>query len=404
MKKAVSPLMELEHLLSEPVDAAMERAKTAFDQAASRYGNRFVLFGAGNMGRRVLACLRQDNIAPLAFADNQESNWDKTIDGLTVLCPSDAARRFGREATFIVTIYNNTHNYLETRKQLLQLGCGNVVSVVPVRWKYHEAFLPYFHDDLPHKVLLESRAIREVFALWSDDESRREYVAQIAWRLHAQSSELSVPLWDQQYFPLGLFALTPDEVFVDVGAYDGDTLRKFLALRGDSFRQVLALEPDAENYRRLAAFWSTLPRILQRKIELQPLAVGRQLCKLRFASGEGTSSAVSAHGSTAVKCVRLDDLLAESRPTYIKMDIEGAELDAIAGCRRVLREDRPLIAACVYHVLDHLWMIPKAIHQLLPECQLFLRPHAAECWETVCYGVPVERLTHPKVLQNGEIR
>ena len=92
-----------------------------------------------------------------------------------------------------------------------------------------------------------------------------------------------------------------------------------------------------------------------------------------------------------VECVRLDDLLARSRPTYIKMDIEGAEPDAIQGCQRVLRENRPVLAACVYHAQDHLWTIPRAVHRIVPDYKLFLRPHMPECWDTVCYAIPPER-------------
>jgi FkbM family methyltransferase len=388
---------QLDRLLNEPVEVARERARTEFDRTIGPHGNRLVLFGAGNMGRRVLAKLRENGIEPLAFSDNQAGKWGKSIDGLLVVPPEEAASRFGRNASFLVTIYNSKyksqlHSFSETRKQLAGLACDNVVSVVPLRWKYHEAFLPYYHDDLPHKILSDGLAIREAFALWSDNESRQEYVAQIACRLHADFDGLGVPLYDQQYFPRGLFALTAQEFFVDVGAYDGDTLRQFLALRGEDFHHVLALEPDPGSFRLLTAFHSTLPARLQSKIELRPLAAGRQSGHIQFAAGAGVLSSVSALGSMEVECVRLDDLLARSRPTYIKMDIEGAEPDAIQGCQRVLRENRPVLAVCVYHAQDHLWTIPLAIHRMAPDYQFFLRPHMPECWDTVCYAVPPERV------------
>ena len=392
-----SMLAELDCLLSEPVEAARERATLAFDHATNPHGDRLVLFGCGNMGRRVLARLRQDGISPLAFADNQAANWGKTIDGLIVLPPDEAARRFGRDASFVVTIYNNSHSFLDTRRQLLALGCGNVVSLIPLRWKYHQTFLPYLRDDLPHKVLLQRSAISDTFALWSDEDSLREYVAQIAWRLHADFDIPGPPLLNQQYFPPGLFNLSADDFFVDVGAYDGDTLRQFLALRGDAFRHALALEPDPQNFAQLQDFLSNLPECLRTKVKAQPFAVGSQSCILRFAAGGGTGSAVSAQGSVEVECVRLDDLLGCLRPTYIKMDIEGAEPDAIEGCKRILREDRPVLAACVYHAQDHLWTIPLAIHDICPDYQLFIRPHMPECWDTVCYAVPPERLASKPV-------
>lgn len=384
---------QLRRLLNEPVEAAEERARTAFDRAVEPYGKRLVLFGAGNMGRRVLAKLREDGIEPLAFSDNQPQKWGKSVDGLLVVSPEEAARLFGRNASFIVTIYNSQqHSFAETRKQLTGLACDNVVPLVPLRWKYHEAFLPYFHDDLPHKLLCHGIPIRETFDLWSDDESRQEYVANIAWRLHADVDLLGKPLCDQQYFPHGLFELTAREFFVDVGAYDGDTLQQFLALRGENFRRVLALEPDPDNFRRLTAFHSTLPASLQSKIELRPIAVGGQTCRLPFRAGDGVQSAVDAQGSVEVECARLDDLLAGSQPTYIKMDVEGAELDALNGARHSIERDLPILVICVYHRPDHLWRIPLLIQSFSIKYRLFLRPHAAEGWDLVCYAIPAERL------------
>jgi FkbM family methyltransferase len=382
---------KLDRLLDESVEAAQERERTAFDQAAEPYGRRLVLFGAGNMGRRVLARLRQAGIEPLAFADNSEGSWGKVIDGLTVLRPEEAARRHGENATFVVTIYNNHHNYLDTREQLVAYGCENVVSVVPLRWKYHETFLPYYPDDLPHKVLAQGEPMRKTFSLWADEESRHEYVGQIAWRLHADFDALGVPLPDQQYFPGNMFVPSADECFVDVGAYDGDTVRHFLALRGESFRRIIAIEPDPENFRRLCTYWSTLPPAVRDKIELCPFAVGDRSGRVHFAHGGGPASAISANGAIEVKRLRLDDLLAGHVPTYVKMDIEGAEPTAVEGLRAVLREAEPVLAVCVYHAQDHIWRVPSAIHQIVPSHRLFLRSHGPECRETVCYAVPPER-------------
>src|SRR5215471_18818556 len=113
----------LDALLRESPEAAKERAASTFDNEAAPFDKRFVLFGSGNMGRRVLARLRQDGIEPLAFSDNGRGRWGSTIDGLPVLSPSDAAARYGRNAAFIVTIYNHNHSFPDTRKQLLELGC-----------------------------------------------------------------------------------------------------------------------------------------------------------------------------------------------------------------------------------------------------------------------------------------
>jgi len=394
MTRMNSPLeTELEALLSEPVERAKERAGSTFDEQLSPYGRKVVLFGAGNMGRQVLARLRQDGIEPQAFADNTRKNWGTQVDGVPVLPPAEAAGRYGQEAQFIVTIYNHDHSFPDTKRQLTALGCASTVSIIPLRWKYHETFLPYYRDDLPHKVLEHGDAIREGFALWADEASRREYVAQVNWRLHGNFEVLGPLSGKAAYFPEDeTFRLTAKETFVDVGAYDGDTLAHFLALRAKDFHRVLALEPDPINFEKLNAYVASLPETIRSRIETKPLAAGAQPGRLRFDSGQGTSSSLSQKGSVEVECCRLDDLFAAQVPTYIKMDIEGAELDAIHGARLTLREKQPILAACVYHVQDHLWQVPLAILESNPDYHFFLRPYMAECWETVCYAVPPKRL------------
>lgn len=382
----------LNELLSEPAQAARERARTTFDREIEGFNNRFVLLGAGNMGRRILARLRKDGLSPLAFADNQPAQWGKTIDGLPVLPPQEAAALYAQDTVFVVTIYNNEHGFPDTRDRLAELGCVKIMSVIPVRWKYPEEFLPYYRDDLPHKVLLQSEEIRAAFALWSDMPSRHEFTAQIAWRLHGDFEALGKPDPDGEYFPNGLIRPRSDELFVDVGAYDGDSIRRFLGKYGEAYSRIIALEPDSQNYRGLLQRISDMPARHAERIEMHRSAASDRAGRLRFKDGDGLAAALSDQGSIEVETVRLDDLLEGRHPTYIKMDIEGAEIAAIEGCRRTISNERPVLAVCVYHAQDHLWNIPLAINKLCASYRFFLRPHMQECWDTVCYAVPSDRV------------
>jgi len=86
-------------------------------------------------------------------------------------------------------------------------------------------------------------------------------------------------------------------------------------------------------------------------------------------------------------------VLSTPAPTYLKMDIEGAEVDTLAGASRVIRDHAPVLAICCYHCQDHLWRIPLPIHSLNPDYRFFLRPHDLEMWDLVCYAIPSGRLT-----------
>ena len=86
-----------------------------------------------------------------------------------------------------------------------------------------------------------------------------------------------------------------------------------------------------------------------------------------------------------------DELLEHEHPTFIKMDIEGAEPDALRGARATIARHRPILAVCVYHLQDHLWSIPLTLREMCGEYDFVLRPHNEEGWDLVCYGVPRER-------------
>jgi len=105
-------LVELDRVLSEPLSLVRDRENSAFDKLLAGCGNRLVLFGAGNLGRTVLQCVRSIGVEPLAFADNSQSKWRSYVDGVPVLSPKDAAameRRlcswspYGRWGTFTRT-------------------------------------------------------------------------------------------------------------------------------------------------------------------------------------------------------------------------------------------------------------------------------------------------------------
>src|SRR4051795_9374587 len=134
---------QLDRLLSETASQAAEREQSAFDEFAGSRGNRIVLFGARKLGRKTLAGLRAVGIEPFAFSDNDPRTWGTTIDGLTVYSPEDAAKRFGADAVFVITIWGRgSSDPMAQRRQILEeLGCESTIPFVPLFWKYPSTFL-----------------------------------------------------------------------------------------------------------------------------------------------------------------------------------------------------------------------------------------------------------------------
>ncbi len=83
--------------------------------------------------------------------------------------------------------------------------------------------------------------------------------------------------------------------------------------------------------------------------------------------------------------------LCGAAPTFVKMDIEGAELDALQGARETITRHAPVLAICLYHRPDHLWEVPLYLKGLRPDYRLYLRRYGEDCWEQVLYAVPADR-------------
>lgn len=373
-----------------------------------------VLMGAGGLGRRTLAGLRKDGIEPLAFADNSPARQGTELDGLRVLSPADAAREYGTSAAFVVTIWGagSPHRMAHSVEQLSALGCDVVIPFTVLYWAHASALLPHYLQDEPHHVLEQAGDVRRGLDLWEDDASRAAYLANVRFRLDGDFDALPHPVGHAQYFPDDLYEWRGGEWIADVGAYDGDSIRDLVRLHGDAFAHVLALEPDAANFAKLQASVASLPEPIRAKIDCRRLAAASQPGTLRFDASGTAASAVSlpagrsghaesagppdlpgSNGAVEVPADTLDRLLDGRRPTFIKLDIEGAEPDALDGARGTIEREAPVIAVCVYHRQDHLWRIPLTLKRWRDDYAFFLRPHNEEGWDLVCYAVPRARLT-----------
>lgn len=387
--------MELFKIVNESFLDTIKREQSCFDEVAENFADAIVLFGAGELGRKTLAGLRLVGVEPLAFSDNNPALWGKIIDGVLVLSPVEATGRYGLSSVFVITIWRagSSHRMATTRQQLLNLNCNHVVPFGQLFWKYAEHFLPYYAFGLPSVLLKQKDQILNTFGLWADDASRREYLAQIRFRLQLDFDGLSSPVRHQQYFADDLFTIGDDDVVVDCGAFDGDTLRELFIRQPDFAGTVWALEPDPINLKVLHDYVASLDTRMQEHITILPIAVGRRQETLRFAATGTAASLLDPNGALEVDCLPLDEILKESIPSLIKMDIEGAEIDALEGVQNTIKRSLPVLAISVYHQPDHLWRIPQLIRSFSSRYSLFLRPHNEEGWDLVCYAVPVGRLS-----------
>ena len=383
---------DLDALLVQDMEHVIDTQRGYWKSATGSLSDRIVLFGAGALGRRTLAGMRCAGLDALAFADNGEALHGRDVDGLPVLRPGEAVAKYGKSATFVVATYNTSR----PRQQLADLGAS---VAVPYSWLFAhrpEAFLPHACLDLPHPIFKQATDVRRGFELMADEEMQRLYLAQLRWRLFLDFDRVLAPqtpeLRDSEYFPDDLYAFLPDEVLVDCGAFDGDTVRRFLAKRGGSFRKIHACEPDPGNRARFEEWSSTLPTATRAKISVEPVAVGAQRGKAHFSATGTAGSLMKDAGTLEVDVASIDEITQSTPPTLIKMDVEGAEMDALAGARRSIEAHTPVLAICVYHASDHLWRVPLLIASMSSRYSFYLRAHAEDCWDVSCYAVPKDRV------------
>lgn len=371
------------------------REREAFDDRA---GSRksIVIYGCGNLGRKLAGILGKAGTPAVAFVDTNESLWGKHVAELPVYSVDEAGRMFGRDAVFVVAVWSpgEDRRFDTFKKKLEAAGCNQVIHFLPLFWKHAEALLPHYRLDLPSHALLKKDAMVRAFELFEDEPSKAEFLVQLKWMLlgDARAVPPGNPIGDT-YFPADLFQLSGKESFVDCGAFDGDTLRTFQSRANNGFAAAVAYEPDPDNYIKLEKYIQSLAAEVRPKIRLEQCALGSTEGIVRFDAMGSVSSCITAGGSIEVPLKRLDDTLQDIAPTYIKMDIEGAEIEALRGGERAIQRHHPKLAACVYHVQEHLWQIPLEMKRLNPESAFYLRRYDDEFGDVVCYSIP--RMTYP---------
>lgn len=172
--------------------------------------------------------------------------------------------------------------------------------------------------------------------------------------------------------------------FVDVGGFDGHTTKQFIA-HAPNYESVEIFEPEIRNLEVCRVELHGL-----HNVRLHPYGAGARDDVLKFSSN-GSASSITDEGDCNIEVRRIDDVV-RSAPTFIKMDIEGAELAALEGAREIISRYHPALAICVYHRPSDIWNVPRMVLGMHDGYSVFLR-HYTECiYETVMFFVPRKML------------
>lgn len=335
------------------------------------------IYGAGGMGREVLAHLRASGHPVEAFIDRAAGRIGP-VDGIPVVALD--AIPHPADCRIEVALHSPGVDIAQVVADLRSRGCDDVSTL----WATcrRDAWLPAMHFWLdPGFSWASVRAdVAKARALMQDDCSRRVFDEQVRLRESGDYAALGAPTPKDQYVPTDLPRWSDPMRLVDCGAYDGDTLKVFAAA-GYTLDGAIALEPDPSNYARLVK--SVAGRAALRTIKA---GVHSTSGTLTFAADGAGSAHVDDAGTIRIDVVSLDAICGDWRPTLIKMDIEGAERDALEGARATLAACRPALAISAYHRIDDLWWLPLWIDALGLGYRFDLRSHAHNGFDTVLYA------------------
>ncbi|MEO6906888.1 MAG: FkbM family methyltransferase [Abditibacteriaceae bacterium] len=349
-----------------------------------------VIYGAGNSGRKAQQILQESGYSVLGFLDqNSKSTF---IEELPCVLPSSecASKWCDLNATVIIAVMNPQGDSKEIDQSLSHFSWNRVIPFPQFVELFHDQWGNHFwitHRDY-YKDANVRKALLETASLWKDQASRDCFEAVLYSRLCGDLAVLDTYVrknQQPQYFPNDIPNWPTPTNFVDCGAYDGDTLREIPL---QTLQSVAAFEPDMENFHALVSSTHASIQLKENdvKVLLWPCGVWNESTTLSFNAEQTSSSHVDESGANTIQVVALDHVLQGFHPDFIKMDIEGAEMNALKGAHSLIETYRPALAICVYHKPEDLWDVLQLIDSWQYGYEFYLRAHQFSGLDVVLYA------------------
>ncbi|MBQ8825422.1 MAG: FkbM family methyltransferase [Ruminococcus sp.] len=234
--------------------------------------------------------------------------------------------------------------------------------------------------------LEHAEELQTVYDMLADEYSKKVYANIINFKISGKIHYLMEVTTPKAEIYRKVIHLTPNEVYVDLGAYNGDTIREVLQFTRDKYIRIYAIEPDRKNYKKLIKYTDGMPNVYTYNAVAWCTDT-----EVPFATKAGRQSAVSAFGQT-VPAIAVDSVLQGKVATLIKMDVEGCEREALWGCAQTIAHYNPKLMVSLYHRNEDMFSLPLLIQKLNPNYDIYIRHQLyIPAWETNLYAVPKKK-------------
>ena len=332
-----------------------------------------VLYGAGGCGIAYFDILAYYGVEVRCFCDDDLAKQNTLLRGIEIISLHEM-RKNDNDYYIVISSYG-PHKLLNN---LIELGLDDKVIDVDL------CFLEYELDYYDYYIENYSEVI-QAYNLLADAKSKMVFQNIINYKISGDRKliqEISDEA-EQQYVDKNIVNFLDDEVLVDIGAFNGDTVERFIRNIGtEKYKKIIAIEADSSNYIKLQKNTSHYGNIKYINI-----GVYSQKGKLGFDGNNLGASAIKVISLNAIDVDKLDNLLKDKEVTFIKADIEGAEKDAIYGAEEIIKKCKPKLAFCVYHRKEDIFKIPLLLSQFNPQYRLYMRHYNYNATETVIYAI-----------------
>lgn len=328
-----------------------------------------VLYGMGNGADKILDWCESNGVRISGIFASDGFVRYQQFRGFTVCSYQDIIERFGEDILIVIAFASEIPEVLEKFQELTEkhevlaphLSLFTEKETVSRRWlgKYEQQ-LQFVYDRM------------------ADKKSREVFAAALNYKLGGDIRYLLSCETDRKADLRELFIWSRQEAYLDLGAYNGDTVQEFLTLTGGSYRKIIAVEPDRRNFKKL----EKLHEKLRDNFVTCQKGIWSRSEEKGFSDSGGRQSTLMAGQKNLIPVDTIDNICGDELVTYIKMDVEGAEKEALAGGRATISQYRPKILVAAYHYDADIFLLPLLLWQIVPDYKIYLRKHPyIPAWE-----------------------
>lgn len=360
------------------------------------------LYGTGDGADKILDTLARFGVPVEGVFVSEEFYRGQTFRGYRVTTLSALEAQYPADG-FVVLVAFGSH-LPEMIERVKSIAARHPLLIPDMPVAGHDLFDEAYFQ-------MHRNEIEKAYALWEDDASRRVFTDILEYKLTGAPEPLFRCVSPKEEVFAKLLPLGVHEDYLDVGAYNGDTVREFLDHTGGAFHSITAMEPEKRSYRKLCETASALGLIDRvdelggltgdtvavlpdhaRPVRLLNAAASDQTRTVSMVHGRGRGSALGSGVAHTGKMIetrfqKVDEL--ELPLTYVKMDVEGMEAEALCGMKETLLRFRPKMNIALYHRSEDLFALPLLLDGWLGDYRFYLRRHDCfPCWEVNLYAVP----------------